>query len=163
VVLVPYLGLRATLSTALPCVMALGRTRLLAGVSLAYAVVHLPVFVAGTARFGLRGAVGAIVVAGVLYSSLNAWMLRRALDITLGEILAQLRRPLFAAVLMAAAVLALGAASPLDLFSTEGSWRSLLVKVPVGAAAYAGALFALWRREGRPAGIERRLIQLISR
>ena len=57
VVLVPYLGLRATLSMALPCVMALGRTRLLAGVSLAYAVVHLPVFVAGTAllRAARRG------------------------------------------------------------------------------------------------------------
>jgi PST family polysaccharide transporter len=163
VVLVPYLGLRATLSMALPCVMALGRTRLLAGVSLAYAVVHLPVFVAGTARFGLRGAVGAIVVAGVLYSWLNAWMLKRALDVTLGEILAQLRRPLVAAVLMAAAVLALAAASPLDLFSTEGSWRSLLVKAAVGAAVYVAALYVQWRWGGRPVGIERRVLQLISR
>lgn len=163
VVLVPYLGLRATLSMALPCVMALGRTRLLAGVSLAYAVVHLPVFVAGTALFGLRGAVGAIVTAGVLYSWLNAWMLRRTLDVTLGEIFAQLRRPLVAAALMAAAVLALGAASPPVFFSSEGSWISLVLKVAVGAAAYAAALFALWRREGRPAGIERRLTQLISR
>jgi PST family polysaccharide transporter len=163
VVLVPYLGLRATLSMALPCVMALGRTRLLAGVSLAYAVVHLPVFVAGTALFGLRGAVGAIVTAGVLYSYMNAWMLRRTLDVTLGEILGQLRRPLVAAVLMAAAVLALGAASPPVFFSSEGSWISLVLKVAVGAAAYAAALFAQWHREGRPAGIERRLIQLISR
>jgi O-antigen/teichoic acid export membrane protein len=163
VVLVPYLGLRATLSMALPCVMALGRTRLLAGVSLAYAVVHLPVFVAGTALFGLRGAVGAIVTAGVLYSWLNAWMLRRTLDVTPGEILAQLRRPLVAAVLMAASVLALAAASPLDLFSTEGSWRSLLVKAAAGAAVYVAALYVQWRWGGRPAGIERRVLQLISR
>jgi hypothetical protein len=64
---------------------------------------------------------------------------------------------------MAATVLALGAASPPVFFSSEGSWISLVLKVAVGAAAYAAALFALWRREGRPAGIERRLIQLISR
>jgi len=112
--------------------MALGRTRLLAGVSLAYAVVHLPVFVAGTARFGLRGAVGAIVVAGVLYSWLNAWMLKRALDVTLGEILAQLRRPLVAAVLMAAAVLTLAAASPLDLSRRRAPCARSSSRLPSG-------------------------------
>ncbi len=46
-VLVPYLGLRATLSMTLPCVMALGETRLLFWVSSLYALVHLPAFIAG--------------------------------------------------------------------------------------------------------------------
>ena len=60
----------------LPCVLALGRTRLLFWVSAVYALVHVPVFVAGTALFGLPGSIWSIVVAGVLYSYLNAWLLR---------------------------------------------------------------------------------------
>ena len=159
-VLVPYLGLRATLSTALPCVMALGRTRLLFRVSLLYALVHLPAFVGGTAAFGLTGSIWSIVGAGVLYSYLNAWMLRRTLGIGLAEILVQLRRPLGATLLMAGAVLAVAAAVPTAPASVGGSWLSLASRVAAGGLVYCGALYALWRLEGRPEGIERRLLQL---
>lgn len=162
-VLVPYLGLRATLSMALPCVMALGRTRLLFHVSLAYAVVHVPVFIAGTAWYGLPGSVWSIVSAGVLYSYLNLWMLRQAVGLRIGEVGRQLRRPLLAAALMVGTVLALDALVPFDLFAQAGSWRSLLLKIAVGASVFCGGQYALWRLEGRPAGIERRLPQLIGR
>ena len=160
VVLVPYLGLRATLSMTLPCVMALGRTRLLFQVSLLYALVHLPAFVYGTAVYGLPGAIWSLVAAGVLYSYLNAWMLRRTLDIRLGEIAAQLRRPLCATLLMVGAVLSVGAALPSVAAPGRGSWLSLAVDTAVGALVYGVALYAFWRLEGRPEGIERRLLQL---
>ena len=154
-VLTPYLGLRATLSMTLPCVMALGRTRMLFRVSLVYALVHLPVFIAGTALFGLTGTIWSIVVAGVLYSYLNAWMLRRTVGIGLGEILAQLLRPLVAAAAMMAAVLALP--------SDGASWPSLAARIAVGGLTYAVALYGLWRLAGRPGGIERLLLGLRSR
>ena len=160
-ILAPYLGLRATLSMTLPCVMALGRTRLLFRVSLVYALVHVPAFVAGTALFGLRGTIWSIVAAGVLYSYLNAWLLRRTLHIGLGEILSQLRRPLAAVALMVGAVLAVGAVLP--PVSADGSWLSLLARTLTGGAAFCGALYALWRVEGRPRGIEQRLRQLLPR
>ena len=163
VVLVPYLGIRATLSMALPCVMALGRTRLLFWVSFAYALVHIPLFVAGTARFGLAGSIWSIVLAGVLYSYLNAWLLKQAVGLTLGEIVLQLRRPLCAAAVMVVAVLALDAAWSRDLFSAAGSWASLLSKVALGASVFCAVQYAMWRVEGRPAGIERRLPQFIFR
>ncbi len=162
-ILVPYLGLRATLSMTLPCVMALGRTRLLFQVSLVYALVHLPAFIAGTVLFGLTGTIWSLVVAGVLYSYLNAWLLRRTLGIGLAEILRQLRRPLGATALMIGVVLAAGVATPLALFSEGGSWLALLVKTLAGAAVFCGAQYAFWRLEGRPDGIERRLLQLRSR
>ena len=162
-VLVPYLGLRATLSMTLPCVMALGATRLLFWVSFAYALVHLPAFIAGTALFGLAGTIWSLVVAGVLYSYLNAWLLRRTLGITLGEILFQLRRPLCAAALMVGVLLAFAAVLPLELFSESGSWLSLATKILVGGVVFCGVQYALWRLEGRPAGIERRLLQLLWR
>ena len=159
-VLVPYLGLRATLSMTLPCVMALGRTRLLFQVSLLYALVHLPAFVYGTAVYGLPGTIWSIVAAGVLYSYLNVWMLRRTLDIRLGEIAAQLRRPLCATLLMIGAVLAVTAVAPPGWAAAGGAWLPLLAKTAVGGVVYCGALYGIWRLEGRPEGIERRLLQL---
>jgi PST family polysaccharide transporter len=161
-ILVPYLGLRATLSMTLPCVMALGRTRLLFWVSFAYALVHLPLFIAGTALFGLLGAIWSIALAGVLYSYLNAWLLQRTLGISLREILRQLKRPLFAAFLMLGAVLALESVLPIDLVSEGPSWLSLLIKVSVGGTVYCSALYGFWRLDGRPAGIERRLLQVLK-
>ena len=162
-VLVPYLGLRATLSMTQPCVMALGRIRLLFGVSLIYALIHLPVFIAGTALFGLKGAIWSIVLAGACYSYLNIWLLQRTLDISLFEILFQLRRPIGATVAMVGAVLVLGALQPVALFSVEGSWLSLLLKVGLGGAVFLTVQYAVWRLEGRPAGIEQRLLQIFSR
>jgi PST family polysaccharide transporter len=161
-ILVPYLGLRATLSMALPCVMALGRTRLLFWVSLAYAVVHLPLFIGGTALYGLTGAIVSIVAAGVLYIALNAFLLRTSLDIRWPQILSQARRPLLAAAGMVAAIAGLVAVLPIDLFSASGSWPSMLVKVLGGAVVYCALLFFMWRLDGRPAGLEQRVFELLS-
>lgn len=163
VILVPYLGLRATLSMTLPCVMALGRTRLLFRISLVYALVHVPAFIVGTALFGLTGAIWSIVLAGVFYTYLNVWLLRHTLGISLGEITIQLRRPFVAAVLMVGAVAALGFVLPIDLFSENGSWFSLIIKSLVGGLVFWTAQFVFWRMEGCPEGIERRVLQGLPR
>ena len=126
-------------------------------VSFSYALVHLPAFIAGTILFGLAGTIWSLVVAGVLYSYLNAWMLERTLGIRLGEILVQLRRPLGAAFLMIGAVLAVGTVVG------SGSWLSLAVKTVTGVVVFCSAQYSLWRLEGRPTGIERRLLQVLSR
>lgn len=160
VILVPFLGVRATLSMTLPCVMALGRTRLLFEVSLLYALVHVPVFVAGTMLYGLPGAVNAIVVAGVAYIYLNAWLLRRTLDISLREIGASVARPLIAASLMAAM---LSMAARRGVAPDLSALLSLGLQVAVGIVVYGASLFALWRLAGRPPGFERRLLQLLRR
>jgi len=162
-IFVPYLGLRAALSMTLPCVMALGRTKLLFWVSLAYAFVHLPAFIGGTAWFGLTGAIVSIVLAGVLYSYLNAWMLNRTLDISLREILSRIKRPLLASLLMVGAVLLLDWLLPTESPSESGSWLALSLKIVFGGVAYSSALYGMWRLDDRPEGIERRLLQLLDR
>ena len=162
IVLVPYLGLRSTLSMTLPSTLALGETRLLFRVSAVYAVVHVPAFVAGTALFGLPGAIWGIVLAGIYYSYLNVWLLRRTLDLSFGEILSQLRRPLVATAMMCGAVAAVAASTPLELVPAIGSWVSLALKLAIGAVVLCASQYALWRFEGRPAGIERRLARLLS-
>lgn len=162
-ILVPFLSLRGTLSMTLPCVMAMGRTRMLFKVSVVYALVHVPAFVAGTAFFGLTGAIVSIVLAGVFYSYLNVWMLQRTLEISVGEILRQLRRPLISATLMVAVVAGLGSFPALGWFTAEGSWFSLVAKVALGGAVFCVIQVVIWRLEGQPAGIERRVIELLSR
>jgi PST family polysaccharide transporter len=161
-VLVPYLGLRATLSMTLPCVMALGRTRLLFWVSFVYAVVHIPAFIAGTALLGLAGSIGSIVVAGAFYSYLNTFLLKRTLGLSLCEIGHQLRRPLLATAVMVGAVWTVGTFTPLELFSESGSWLSFATKIGIGGVVFCCVEVALWRIEGRPPGIEQRLLQMIQ-
>ena len=162
-ILTPYLGLRATLSMTLPCVMALGRTKLLFGVSLAYALIHLPAFIVSTALFGLKGAIWSIVGAGVVYTWLNVWMLRRTLDVSFSGVVLQLRRPLAAGLAMVGAVWLLATMMPSVGFSPPGSWLSLVLKTLVGACVFWCALYLLWRLERKPDGIERRLFQILSR
>jgi O-antigen/teichoic acid export membrane protein len=147
---------------ALPCVMALGRTRLLFWVSLAYAVVHLPLFIAGTALYGLVGAIVSLVAAGGLYIALSAFLLHTTLAIRWPEILSEARRPLLAAAGMVVSIAGLAAALPVDFFSASGSWMSLLIKMLGGAVVYSGLLFFMWRLDGRPAGLEQRVFELLS-
>jgi len=161
-VLVPFLAFRSTLSMTLPCVMALGRTRLLFMVVSAYALIHLPMFITGTALFGLPGAIWSIVAAGVFYSYLNALMLKLTLDVSLGEIAVQLRRPVLSVALMCGVLAIAGYSSLIDITSTRGSWLSLLMKVILGAATFCAAHYAIWRIEGRPNGVETRLRQVLA-
>jgi len=162
-VLVPFLGVRATVSMTVPCVMALGETRRLFQVSLVYAFIHVPAFVAGTWLFGLTGAIVSIVAAGVVYIALSVWLLERTLEIRWRELLAPLRRPLGATGLMVAAVLAIGWVLREGLLPAAGAWSSLLTRVFAGAIVYSSALYAMWRLEGRPPGIEQRLHQVSGR
>jgi hypothetical protein len=131
-------------------------------VSLVYALIHIPVFILGTMLYGLQGAIWSIVAAGVLYISLNAWMLYRTLGVTPREILHQLQRPLMASAVMVIVVRGVSFL-PFWHVSPEGSWWSLVSKVVVGGVVYGGVLFAAWRLAGRPPGIERRVLQLAKR
>lgn len=142
---------------ALPCVLALGRTRLLFGVSTAYALVHIPIFVIGTLRYGLLGSIWSLVLAGVVYTWLNAWMLQTTLGVTATEIVRQLMRPGLATTVMVVGVLALSRLASVDQLSPL---PSLAVKSLVGAALFVSSLYALWRLTGCPSGIESRLLQL---
>ncbi|MEM7586482.1 MAG: lipopolysaccharide biosynthesis protein [Acidobacteriota bacterium] len=159
-ILTPFLGLRGTLSMALPCMMALGETRLLFRVSLLYALVHVPAFIWGTVTFGLRGAFGAIVAAGFLYTAQNAWMLHRVLGISVDEMLRELVRPLVATLAMVAGVLALATLEPM---APAPAWLALAAKIAVGGGIFLATQLLLWRLAGRPAGIERRVLQVLAR
>jgi hypothetical protein len=64
---------------------------------------------------------------------------------------------------MCLGVAALAGVSGLDFMPAVATWRSFAIKAGVGAAIFCASQYAMWRLEGRPAGIERRLVQLASR
>jgi O-antigen/teichoic acid export membrane protein len=161
-VLVPFLGLRATLSMTLPCVMALGKTRLLFRVAVIYALVHLPVFILGTVTFGLPGAIWAIVLAGIFYTYLNLWMLEQTVGLSLVDAAAQLRRPAASVAVMAAAIMFVGTTSSI-VTGGESALLSLAIKTILGGLVFCTTLYAMWRWEGCPPGVERRLLHIVSR
>jgi hypothetical protein len=61
---------------------------------------------------------------------------------------------------MIGAVWTIDIAMPLELFSESGSWFSLMTKVLVGGVVFCSTQYAIWRLEGRPAGLEKRLLQV---
>jgi PST family polysaccharide transporter/lipopolysaccharide exporter len=83
------------------------------------------------------------------------YTLSRALDVPMRDFAIALWRPMMAGAAMAAAVLALNAGLPF-----RGPPR-LLMDIVVGAAAYGAALMMLWTVNGRPAGPERAVWQLV--
>ena len=49
------------------------------------------------------------------------------------------------------------------MIAQAASIIAIVAAVGLGAAVYLSLLFGLWRLEGRPSGIERRLIRLLNR
>jgi hypothetical protein len=134
----------------------------MARVSLVYGMIHFPAFLLGTALYGLDGAIWSIVVAGAFYFWLNAWLLQQTVGLSFGAVLRELARPLASVAVMVAAVLGLDHALALDLFSQEGGWASLGLKLAVGGLAFVVTQLVLWRVAGRPDGIERRALELLA-
>jgi len=141
--------------------MALGQTKLMFKVSVIYALIHLPLFIVGTAKYGLPGSIGSIVIAGVFYTYLNFWLLHATVKIRLGEILGQIMRPFVGVVAMTGSIF-LASLGPLELFSSAGSWLSLGVKMALGATVFLGTVAMLWRVQGRPRGVERRVFDALG-
>ena len=77
-----------------------------------------------------------------------------------GELVARLRRPFLAALTM---VVGVWAAQRSLLHAVDMPVLRLLAAVGLGITIYLAALSALWRLEGAPAGIERRVLTLMGR
>ena len=106
------------------------------------------------------GLVGAALAAGagiVVEQALAAiWAMRR-LHLPPFALLPLLWRCVLATVVMAVSLWSAG------LGWSDSSVLKLAVAVPLGAIAYAAALFALWLLAGRPDGPEKDLLALVSR
>lgn len=133
--------------------MALGRMHLVGLLGLAQYLLLVLGLLIGMGSCGLAGAAWAFVASTVLMLPVNKWLLNRCLQLPLRALLAQVWRPLVAALLMAAALYAFKRALPVA-HGTTGLLATLLACVVLGGLLYAAACEALWRSAGRPAGAE---------
>ncbi|HEY3909965.1 MAG TPA: oligosaccharide flippase family protein [Stellaceae bacterium] len=100
-------------------------------------------------RWGGASAIAeAQAVLGVIALAGDCFVLRRAIRVSLADVVSCLYRPVAAALAMVCVLGALDRAMQLPLAA------SLAVKIAAGAAAYVGALTLVWLLARRPDGIE---------
>ena len=156
---VALLGLPAVLVG--PLAMTLDRTRWVAVRNLVELSIRLPLVGLGIVFFGVPGAIAGSAIATASSTLGSLFMVRRLLDVGLGRQLMALWRPLLA-MLPAGGVLWL--AKPALAVST-GLAELLLKAALVGAlyaSVYALSLALAWWLAGRPAGLERHLIEMLG-
>ncbi|MDM0049440.1 oligosaccharide flippase family protein [Variovorax sp. J22R115] len=152
------LGLPAILMG--PLAMTLDRTRWVAVRTLIELLVRLPLVWLGAVQFGIPGAIAGSAIATASGTVAALFIVRRLIETRLAPQLMTLWRPLMA-MLPAGALLWL--AKPMVMAAP--SLPELLVRaVPLGLLyllVYALLVLLVWRLAGRPAGLERYLLDTI--
>ncbi|MCK5745916.1 MAG: oligosaccharide flippase family protein [Oricola sp.] len=158
--LAPEIGLQSLFYATQAYAVALGLTRLVFFRELIFFAIRMPVFIWAAIHYGLDGAVAAAAALGLVHVALNLALFARAGGGAFWAPVMAARRPLFAVAVMALWFLALRP----HLAAADG-WAPLarlLADILSGALIYAGALAAIWRAEGAPDGVERRLLAAAS-
>ncbi len=158
--LAPVIGLQSLFYATQAYAVALGLTRLVFFRELIFFLARMPAFVWAVFTYGLQGAVFSVAAMGVFHVALNLALYARASGRPFFEPLLAAHRSLGAVGAMAIWFLVLrpqlGAIADL-----APVWR-LSADIVTGGLVYAAALFFLWRFEGAPDGIERRILSTAS-
>jgi O-antigen/teichoic acid export membrane protein len=135
---------RAFTGTTSPVLQAAGKPQLVVVLSLWHLAVLSVALFALTPPFGLRGAAGAVTIAGACSLGPAFWLALRALDLPFRELIANVERPAVCSVPLVVCLITLR-------FPTDGLAEGiqLLVLTICGFAVYAGSAFALARGELR--------------
>jgi O-antigen/teichoic acid export membrane protein len=136
------------------------RLRGLAGIQALTLAVRLALLVALVPRAGLTGAAAAVGLAAILENLLYFAMAHRFLDLRAAALLAATWRSLLGAIVMAAALAALGLGWRRDAGSPAAT---LALAILLGAVLYAATVALCWIASGRPPGAERDLLGLLRR
>lgn len=123
-----------------------------------YFCIRMPAFVWAAITFGLRGAVIAAAAGVVLHVCLSLGVYARIAKRPIWEPLWRARRCFAGVAVMGVALLA---TSP--VFEAPPDYIRLLIKATFGAGVYFLAVFALWRLEGKPNGIEHAIARRFTR
>jgi hypothetical protein len=125
--------------------------------SLLFCAITLPIHVWAAREHGLQGISMSLAGGWVLLTLLRLRMGSSLLGEPLLQPFITGWRALVATAAMGAAVVLSDAPSPMG----RGEWQVLLDTVPrvlLGGLVYGGVLWALWRAQGRPDGLEARLL-----
>lgn len=142
--------------------LAMGKPRIYTMRVAAEFFIAVPAMAAGGLLYGVWGVVAARLVVSVLVLAFGFLAVRTLSGCGLWRQAISLRRSVAALLALA---LALAALDPLTHGATAGvAARAVAIAAAsaAGAVVYAATLLALWTLEGRPAGVERSLIDKIG-
>lgn len=143
-------GLRALSSHVRPVYLALNRPHLGAYATIGRTIVYLPVLALVLLQYGLQGAAIAHAVGHVAVLLGSLYLMRRLLNLTLGDIWRACWRPLAGCGIMIVSVVTLKWLLP----ETDGillrQLMYLVLAVVVGSVASIGTVLLLWSICGRP-------------
>jgi lipopolysaccharide exporter len=123
-----------------------------------YVVILLALLMALTPGFGVTGAALAALGASIFSTPIYLLQVRRSIGISAAVFMQAAARPLMAALAMAGLVRwFLPDWSPTMSVAVAAGW--LIGGVTFGIVAYAAGIFVLWLALGRPAGVERLLLE----
>jgi peptidoglycan biosynthesis protein MviN/MurJ (putative lipid II flippase) len=123
-----------------------------------YVVIMLVLLMALTPGFGVTGAALAALGASIFSTPIYLLQVRRSIGISAAVFMQAAARPLMAALAMAGLVRwFLPDWSPTMSVAVAAGW--LIGGVMFGMVAYAAAILLLWLALGRPAGVERLLLE----
>ena len=132
-------------------VLTMGRPRLMTRIAIWEAILIMPMMYFAIVRFGLLGAGWSLVASYALVSTPMWWRTTCVLlDLSLGQLMLRVWRPLGAATAMYLVVLSL----QLGILSDLPRPVSILLAVVIGVFIYGGALGLLWRVSRYPGGGE---------
>jgi O-antigen/teichoic acid export membrane protein len=140
--------------------LVLDRTKWLAGRDLSYIVIRLGPTIAAAALWGLKGAVVARTVIGVLQFLINLRIASSLIDLTVLAQLRMLLRTLWSLAAMGCALAMLGAIDVSASNEIAGiGWTALIGAVSV--AVYGAVHWSLWAQADSPDGPEAKVRSLL--
>jgi O-antigen/teichoic acid export membrane protein len=153
-----YGGIVALQSNNGPVFLALGNPRAMTALGTVSLAILLPLLITLTQWRGTPGAATAFLAAALIMMPINYSVVFRHLEMSVGQLLGAIWRPLAACGAMALVLAALqrGLPAPEGFVAQAGQ---LTLAVGAGAGSYIAAVLLLWFLSGRPAGAERLLIE----
>lgn len=160
--LAPVAGLATILYGVQYVLMVEGDTKTMFYRKAIVAAVQLPLMALGAWTIGLVGILAARIAATLFNIALGLQLASRFTGDPFWRTLSVAWRSFAATLVMALGVLALDAALP-AANGLVAALMDLAAKVLVGAALFSTAHFTLWWRVGRPDGVERTMLDLLTR
>ena len=151
-------------SVAYAFLSATGAIRLWCLVLAASVAVRIPLMIVLVGQQGITGAAMAIAVSMLVEQALGLLLVLPRVGATPGAVAGRLVRPMLASLVMVGVMTQAG----LGWGATAGAGAitlllDVLLRIAVGATAYAAALFVMWWAVGRPPGAERDVLGLLGR
>ena len=141
---------------------ATGHPRLKGAVTLLEIACFLPLLLLMVPRFGLTGAAVALICTAMLAAPVNYAIALRLLTLHPSTLVPVLWRPIVAALVVAATLLAVFPHAAVRPSSIQ-NLRPMMAAISLGAIIYASVAGGLWIMAGRPDGAEHWIIKQFQR